>query len=95
MSLLAEIVIFFLGVYLMIEMLAALYGIIDLWYMMGKAWPRVLRGILGWGITIAVTAWLLGPQRSALAAGMIVYLLFYVSLFPLVRLFLRAIQRKS
>ena len=56
MSLLGEIVAFGAGAYLMIGMLGALYGIVDLWYMIGRAWPRVLRGILCWGAASAVLA---------------------------------------
>ena len=96
MSLLGEVVVFFAGVYLMIEMLAALYGIIDLWYMMGRAWPRVLRKIVGWAMVIALVEWLLGhPYDRAFAWGLIGYLIFYLSLFPLLRIFLWAVRRKS
>ena len=95
MSLLGEIVAFGAGVVMMIAMLSALYGIVDLWYMMASAWPRVLRGILGWGAAIGVLAWLLGPpERTAFATGLVAYLVFYLSLVPLFRMFLRAIRRK-
>ena len=96
MSLFGEIAAFGAGVVMMIAMLSALYGIVDLWYMIASAWPRVLRGILAWGAAIGVLAWLLGPpERTAFATGLVAYLVFYLSLFPLFRIFLWAIRRKS
>ena len=95
MSLLGEIVAFGAGAYLMIRMLGALYGIVDLWYMIGRAWPRVIRSILCWGAASAVLGWLLEPPYlTAFAYGLVAYLLFYLSLFPLFRVYLRVLRRR-
>ena len=95
MTLPGEIAAFAVGVFLMIAMISALYGVIDLWYMIGSAWPRVAGGILGWGIATAAAAWLLEPPyRMALAAGLAAYLVFYLSLSPLLRILL-SIRRRS
>ncbi len=89
MSLLGQIAAFGLGVFLMIAVISALYGVIDLWYMIGKAWPRVVRAMLAWAIAIAVLAWLLPPPyRTAFAWGLAAYLVFYISLFPQFRIFM-------
>ncbi len=95
MIVLGQIAAFGVGVFLMIAMISALYGIVDLWYMIGRAWPRVVRGILSWGIATAAVAWLLpSPYWMAFAWGLTAYLVFYVSLFPLHRIFMR-LRRRS
>ena len=94
MTALGQIAAFGVGVFLMISILSALYGIVDLWYMIGKAWPCVLRAILGWAIATAAAAWLLAPAyRMAFAWGLAAYLIFYIGLFPLVRILMRARRR--
>jgi hypothetical protein len=88
MTLLFQVAAFALGTYLSIRMIVALHGIADLWYMIDKAWPRVLADVLAWGATIAVIAWLLDrPYQTAFVWGLLTYLLFYLSLLPLVRLY--------
>ena len=95
MIVLGQIAVFGAGLFLMIALIGAFYGVVDLWYMIGKAWPRVIRAILAWAIAIAVLAWLLPPPyRTAFAWGLAAYLIFYVSLFPLFRILLR-IRRRS
>ena len=94
MTALGQIAAFGVGVFLMISILSALYGIVDLWYMIGKAWPRVLRMILGWAIATAAAAWLLAPPyRMAFVWGLAAYLIFYIGLFPLFRILMRARRR--
>ena len=95
MTVLGEIAAFGVGVFLMIAMISALYGIIDFWYMIGRTWPRVVRGILGWGIAIAAAVWLLAPPyRTAYVAGLMAYLVFYIGCFPLFRIFMWSIRRR-
>ena len=96
MSLLGETVAFGAGVVMMIGLLAALYGILDLWYMIGRAWPRVLRGIVVRSAVIVAVAWLLPPPYlRAFVSGLVAYLAFYLSLLPLSRIVLRVMRRKS
>lgn len=79
---------FALGIYLAIRMIAALHGIVDVWHLIAKAWPRVVADVLVWGVAIGVIAWLMhGPYRTALAWGLSAYLVFYLSLLPLMRLY--------
>ena len=88
MTLLLQVAAFALGTYLSIRMIAALHGIADFWYMIDKAWLRVLAGILAWGATIGVIAWLMDrPYQTAFVWGLLTYLLFYLSLLPLARLY--------
>ena len=88
MTTLLHIAAFVLGGYLSIRMIAALHGPVDVWHMIGKVWPRVVADILVWGAAIAVIAWLMeGAYRTAFVWGLAVYLVFYLSLLPLARLY--------
>ncbi len=88
MTTLLQIAAFVLGVYLSIRMIAALHGPVDVWHMIAKAWPRVVADILVWGAATAVIAWLMeGTYRTAFVWGLAVYLVFYLSLLPLARLY--------
>jgi len=79
MSVLIHIVLFFLGVYLSIRLMAALYGILDFRSIMKTAWPRVLRGILIWGgISVVLVLILSGPARPPFVWGLAVAFLFNV-----------------
>ncbi|MBI4421722.1 MAG: hypothetical protein HY560_12930 [Gemmatimonadetes bacterium] len=90
MTRLGNVVLFALGIYLSIRAIAACYRVIDLWYAIRTAYPRVLRGLLGWGGTIVGTAALLGHhQRSVFLSGLLAFLVFYLSLFILRYLVLR------
>ena len=93
MTMLGQLAAFTLGVYLSIRMIAALYQVLDLWYRIGTDYPRVIRGVVGWAVTIAAIAWLLGPTgRTAFQSGLVAYLLFYLSLFGLRHLLLAALR---
>ena len=95
MTLLLQAAAFTLGVYLSIRMIAALHGVVDLWYAISTAYPRVLRGILGWGAVIGSAAWLLErPYREALAWGLLGFLVFYLSLYVIRYPVLRALERR-
>ena len=88
MTALLQLAAFALGVYLAIRMIAALYGAVDVWHMIVKAWPRVVADVFVWGLTTGVIAWLMhGTYRSALVWGLSVYLAFYLSIWPLARLY--------
>ena len=81
MDILISIAAFFLGVYLAIRLLSALYRLLDFGYAMDREWRRVMAGILGWGGTAIALAWLIGPsRRGALLWGMAAYLIFYAGL---------------
>jgi hypothetical protein len=74
-----SVLAFLLGVYLSIRVIAALYGIIDFWYAIGEAYPRVLRAIAVWGLLAAALAWALPGQAFGL--GFATFLVFYLSLY--------------
>lgn len=94
MTALGHLAVFALGVYLSIRMIAALYHVVDLWYRIGADYPRVVRGILGWAVTISAVSWLLdATARVALAAGLVAFLLFYLSLFGLRHLVIAALRQ--
>ena len=90
MTLLISTTLFLLGVYLSMRVIAALYRILDLWYTIGTAYPKVVRGILGWaGATVAITVLVSDRHRPAFLWGLAAFVAFYLSLYVLVRLFLR------
>ena len=96
MTVLGHIVAFGLGVYLSIRMIAALYAILDLWYRIGTDYPRVILGVLGWAAVIAAIAWRLDSGgRAALASGLLAFLFFYLSLFLLRHLLVRALRTQD
>lgn len=73
-----------LGVYVSIRTIAALYGILDLWYAMRAAWPRVLAEVAAWSAVVLAAVLVLGRgPRAAFLAGLLGYAAFYLSLFPL------------
>lgn len=93
MTWLGHLAAFTLGVYLSIRMIAALYQVLDLWYRIGTDYPRVIRGVVGWTVTIVAIAWLLGPTgRTAFVSGLVAFLLFYLSLFGLRHLLIAALR---
>lgn len=85
---------FFLGgAYLGMRTLAALYRALDLAYALRREYPRVLRGIVGWGGPSAVVvAFADAPERRAFLCGFLAFLLFYLSLFGLRHLVLRPLR---
>ncbi len=88
MTTLLQLAAFALGSYLSMRMIAALHGPVDVWHMIDKAWPRVAADIVVWGAAIAVIAWLMeGTYRTAFVWGLAIYLVFYLSLLPLARLY--------
>ena len=72
------------GVYLSMRLIAAAYRVMDLWYTIRTAYPAVMRGIAAWGGAAGVLAILLhGSHRAALLAGMLGFVVFYLSLYVL------------
>ncbi len=82
--------LFLLGVYLSMRVIAALYRILDLWYTIGTAYPKVVRGILGWvGTAVAIAALVSDRHRPAFLWGFAAFVAFFLSLHVLLRLLLR------
>ena len=81
MASLASAGLFAIGVWVSIRVLAALYRIADLRYRIGTDWPRVARGVLGWGGAAASVAFLAqGGRRTAFLSGLAGYAVFHVAL---------------
>lgn len=74
-----SVLAFVLGIYFSIRVIAALYGILDLWYTIRTAYPRVLGAILGWGLIAAALAWAL--PGTAFLWGFGAYWLFFLSMY--------------
>ncbi len=78
MTIIIKIVVFILGIYLSMRMIAALYGIIDLWYTIKTEYPRVIRGVLVWGIITTCMVMFLGRYRYAFLWGLMAYVFIYL-----------------
>jgi hypothetical protein len=84
MGRLTDVALFACGLYVCLRLIAASYRILDLWYTIRTAYPRVIRGIVGWGGAAAGLPLALdGPRRAAFLLGMLAFLLFYLSLYAL------------
>jgi hypothetical protein len=82
MTTLLNILIFLLGMCLCVQCIAALYGIIDLWYTIRTTYPRVIRRVLFWAIVCLAIAWLMGEDwRPVFFWGFVGYIGFYVISF--------------
>ena len=82
MASLLKILSFLFGMCICVQLLAALYGIIDLRYTLRTAYQTVMRRILVWILFCLTIAWLLGDDfRPAFLWGMIGYVGFYIFCF--------------
>jgi len=81
MLIIFKVLLFLLGMSLMVQVLAAFYGILDLWYTLRTAWTLILKRILIWGgLTLAVSLFLSSDNRQAFLAGLAVYTGIYISI---------------
>ena len=78
----AKIILFLLGMGVCVQLIAALYGFIDLKYTFRTAYTSVLRRILIWFFGAAVVYRLLTDSlRSAFLWGVVAYFLIYIVIF--------------
>jgi hypothetical protein len=90
MARLADAALFGCGLYVSLRLIAATYSALDLWYTIRTAYPRVIRGILGWGgAALAAILLLHGGRRQAFVLGLLAFLVFYLSLYALRHLVVR------
>ncbi len=81
MLIIIKILLFLLGMSLMVQVIAAIYGILDLWYTIRTAWTQVLKRIIIWaGLTFIVFLILKGDNRQAFLAGLVIYTCIYISI---------------
>lgn len=92
----AKIFAFLLGMGVAVQVLAAFYGIIDLWYAIRTEYPRVIKGILFWCGISALLAFLVGEQlRPAFLSGIIFYLPFYITNFLILQSIIKYRYKKG
>jgi hypothetical protein len=90
MTLAIKIVLFLLGMCLSVQVIAAFYHIIDLWYTINTAYLKVIQGILVWvGISVIIAVLLGGHWRKAFLWGLVLYVPFYLSNFILIQSIIR------
>lgn len=81
-----KMIVFLLGMCVSIQVIAAFYGILDLWYTIHTAYLKVIRGIVGWiGISVIIAILLGEHWRKAFLWGMALYVPFYVINFFLLQ----------
>ncbi len=79
--LIIKILLFLLGMSLMVQVIAAFYGILDLWYTIRTAWPLIIKRIMIWaGLTIGVSLLLSSDNRQVFLAGLAAYVGIYVAI---------------
>jgi hypothetical protein len=82
MTTLVKVIFFLLGMSICVQVIAALYGFIDLKYTFRTEYIRMFRRILFWGSGTAAIYWLLTESlRPAFLWGLVCYLLLYVVIF--------------
>ena len=83
------IAVFLLAMVLSVQLLAAFYGIIDLWYTIGTVYLKVTGRIVLWStIVIAVILALEASYRSAFFWGLGALVIFQIGIFLGMKLFI-------
>lgn len=96
MMVVGKIIVFLLGMCVGVQVLAAFYRILDLWYTIRTEYPKVIRGIFFWCGLSAFIAFLLGVNlRNAFLWGIIFYLPFYVANFFILQSIIRYRYKKG
>lgn len=82
MDLIVKTALFLLGMCLCVQVMAALFGILDLRYTLRTAYPTVICRILTWTLICTVVAWLLGDDlRPVFLWGLVAYVGFFLFSF--------------
>ncbi len=90
-----QILLFLLGIHLAMQLIAACYGLVDLWYCIDRHLLRVLTRILFWGATVALLDfWLTVGYQTWFQAGILFFAVFHVVIYWFGQL-LRALLEKS
>lgn len=83
-----KIDVFLFGMIICVQLIAALYGIIDLRHAFKTEYAKIIRRILVWGILTAAIAWLLDDRlRPAFLWGLAGYFVFYPLTYSGLKLF--------
>jgi len=82
-----EILCFFLGIFLTVEMLASLYGIVDFWYRISTAWFRVGLNIVFKALLIVIArTFLESDNLVAFDYGCLFFLITHILIFLILKL---------
>ena len=85
-----KIIIFLVGMGISVQLVAAFYRILDLWYTIHTVYLRIVREILIWIGISAVIVIILGKQwRGAFLWGLGLYVPFYLLNFFLIQMMIR------
>jgi hypothetical protein len=96
MTIIVQIALFFAGMYVSMRMIAALFRIVDLWYTINTAYPRMIRGVLGWGAVMAIMIVMLGGVLlTSFLFGLAVFSFLYLMGWPINWLLRRRTFRSS
>ncbi|MDU9049876.1 MAG: hypothetical protein Q3M30_13590 [Candidatus Electrothrix sp. Rat3] len=96
MMLVGKIIVFLLGMGVAVQVVAAFYRIIDLWYTIRTEYPRVIRGIVFWCGISSLIAFLVGDNlRNTFLGGMIFYIPFYLANFFLLQSIIKYRYKKA
>ena len=88
MTTVLNVILFLFGMCLCVQVIAAFYSIIDLWYCIGTEYTRVIRSILVWCAPTVTVAWLLGDRfRPAFLWGLGAYVVLYLLVYAGFRVF--------
>ncbi|MEI6209421.1 MAG: hypothetical protein WCP20_21790 [Desulfuromonadales bacterium] len=82
MALIIKAALFLTGLFFGLQMLAAFFRIIDMWYARHREWRCMLKYLLIWnGLAILIFIYLGEPWQRAFLGGVLTYPLFYFTFF--------------
>ena len=81
MTIIWEILVFMLGLCLSVQVVGALFSLIDLWSDLRRSWPVTARAILFWGGLASILTLILGPYRPAFLWGMAAFAFLHIAFF--------------
>ena len=77
-----DFLLFLLGVHLCTRLIAACYGIVDLWYCWRQYWYKTVGKILLWSAIIIVIGLLAAPAHHiAFLAGLAFFVIFHIVIY--------------
>jgi len=78
---LITIAVFLLGMVLSVQLIAAFYGIIDLWYTIRSVYLKVIGRIILWSVIVVAVFLALGEFRQAFLWGLGALVIFQIGTF--------------
>jgi uncharacterized membrane protein YcfT len=91
MMIVSKIIVFLIGMCVAVQVMAAFYRILDLWYTIRTEYLKIIRGIAIWvGLSILLAILFGSALRDAFLWGMTFYVPFYVVNFLLLRSILKS-----